>query len=118
MCSRAQSSLNGRCAQWPGPNTSFRNALVVKSGAGEIVSEIKLESSGNLSVFFQQLKAPPLHRPHRRNRPRLETPHNLGLTHFFFGSSDRRGAVVMHSGKGFKREPTGYGKILQCGRDS
>ena len=40
---------------------SFRYALVVKSGAGEIVSEFKPQSSGNLSVFFQQLK--PEHRP-------------------------------------------------------
>jgi hypothetical protein len=35
--------------------------LVVKSSAGEIVNEVKLESSGNLSAFFQQLR--PEHRP-------------------------------------------------------
>ena len=43
------------------PKTSSRYALVVKSAAGEIVSEFKPQSSGNLSVFFQQLK--PEHRP-------------------------------------------------------
>jgi hypothetical protein len=41
--------------------TSSRYALVVKSAAGEIVTEIKLEPSGNLSVFIQQFK--PEHRP-------------------------------------------------------
>jgi len=41
--------------------TSSRYALVVKSTAGEIVNEIKLEPSGNLSVFIQQFK--PEHRP-------------------------------------------------------
>jgi hypothetical protein len=41
--------------------SSSRYALVVKSTAGEIVSEVKLEPEGNLSVFFQQLK--PEHRP-------------------------------------------------------
>ena len=35
--------------------------LVVKSAGGEIINEVKLESSGNLSAFFQQLK--PEHRP-------------------------------------------------------
>jgi hypothetical protein len=34
---------------------------VVKSASGEIVNEVKLESSGNLSAFFQQLR--PEHRP-------------------------------------------------------
>ena len=41
--------------------TSSRYALVVKSTAGEIVSEVKLEPEGNLSVFIQQFK--PDHRP-------------------------------------------------------
>jgi hypothetical protein len=41
--------------------TSSRYALVVKSNAGEIATEVKLESSGNLSVFIQQFK--PEHRP-------------------------------------------------------
>ncbi len=44
-----------------GLNTSSRYFLVVKSGAGESPSEVQLASSGNLSIFFEQLK--PEHRP-------------------------------------------------------
>jgi len=41
--------------------TSSRYALVVKSTGGEIVNEVQLQPSGNLSVFIQQFK--PEHRP-------------------------------------------------------
>lgn len=44
-----------------GLNRSSRYLWVIKSGAGEVTSDVKLEPSGNLSAFFQQLK--PEHRP-------------------------------------------------------
>lgn len=42
-------------------NRSSQYVWVIKSAAGEIRSEVKLDASGNLSAFFQQLK--PEHRP-------------------------------------------------------
>jgi len=42
-------------------NSSSKYYLVIKSGAGETISEVKLEGQGNLSAFFTQLK--PEHRP-------------------------------------------------------
>jgi len=42
-------------------NPSSRYVWVIKSAAGESLSEVKLDNSGNLSAFFEQLK--PEHRP-------------------------------------------------------
>lgn len=42
-------------------NPSSRYVWVIKSAAGETLSEVKLDNSGNLSAFFEQLK--PEHRP-------------------------------------------------------
>lgn len=44
-----------------GLNRSSRYAWVIKSTAGDVVTEVQLDASGNLSAFFQQLK--PEHRP-------------------------------------------------------
>jgi hypothetical protein len=48
-------SLRGRL------NSSARYAWVIKYAGGEVVNEVKLENSGNLSAFIEQLK--PEHRP-------------------------------------------------------
>lgn len=42
-------------------NPSSRYAWVIKYAGGEVVNEVKLENSGNLSAFFEKLK--PEHRP-------------------------------------------------------
>ena len=42
-------------------NPSSRYIWVIKSSVGEALSEVRLENSGNLSAFFEQLK--PEHRP-------------------------------------------------------
>jgi hypothetical protein len=42
-------------------NSSSAYVWVIKSGAGEVVSEVKLDDSGNLSAFCEKLK--PEHRP-------------------------------------------------------
>ena len=42
-------------------NPSSRYAWVIKHAGGEVVNEVKLENSGNLSAFFEKLK--PEHRP-------------------------------------------------------
>ncbi|MCE9526350.1 MAG: hypothetical protein K8R36_09885 [Planctomycetales bacterium] len=42
-------------------NPSSHYVWVIKSGAGEAVSEVALDNSGNLSAFFEKLK--PEHRP-------------------------------------------------------
>lgn len=42
-------------------NPSSRYIWVIKSSAGEALNEVRLDNSGNLSAFFEQLK--PEHRP-------------------------------------------------------